>query len=206
MIQQVKDKIWKDESGRDVPVDYITLSLRMKERSAGRILNQSMKLNKELEAFKTEVSKLCNEVFEKSLKEMKVKSTADFKGNFTWFNFDRSIKIEVSISERIEFDDLTIQACKDKLDDFLDANIDSKAEFVKELVTDAFSTSRGSLDAKKVMSLLKYRTKIADPLFQDALNLLSDSIRRPDSKKYFRVWNRQEDGSYELIDLNFSSI
>lgn len=206
MIQQVKDKIWKDESGREIPVDYITLAARTRERSAARILNQSIRINKELDAFKKEVSRLCGEVFEKSLKEMKVKSSSDFKGNFTWFNFDRSIKIEVSISERIEFDDLTIQACKDKLNEFLSNSLDSKTEFVKELVTDAFSTSRGNLDAKKVMSLMKYRTKILDPLFQEALNLLGESIRRPDSRKYFRVWNRREDGAYELVDLNFSSI
>ncbi len=31
--------------------------------------------------------------------------------------------------------------------------------------------------------------------------------RKPDSKKYFRVWEREgKDGEYELIDLNFSSI
>lgn len=204
MIQQVKDKIWKDESGRNIPVDYVSPSSRLKERSASRILNQSVRINKELDAFKKEVSKICNDIFKTTMKELNAK--ADHKGNFTWFNFDRSVKIEVSISDRITFDDLTIQACKDKLDEFLDKNIDSKVEFLKDLITDTFSTTRGNLDAKKVMSLLKYQSKIKDPLFLEALGLLSDAIRRPDSKTYFRVWKRAEAGSYALIDLNFSSI
>jgi hypothetical protein len=143
-------------------------------------------------------------VYETSLEEYKVKP--EQKGNFTWYNFDRTIKIEVSINDRIEFDDLQITACKQKLDEFLNEQLDSKTEFVREMVTDAFSTSRGKLDAKKVLSLMKYKSKIKHQLFQEALTLLTDSIRRPDSRTYFRIWEQQPDGRYELLDLNFSSI
>jgi hypothetical protein len=183
---------------------YITPSTRLRERNSATILRSAESLNKQLNAFKITVVKLCDEVFIKTMEELSGKKES--KGNFTWFNFDRSIKVEVSINERIEFDDLTIQACKDKLNEFLSESLDSKTEFVKELVTDAFSTSRGRLDAKKVMGLMKYRSKITHPLFQQALTLLSDSIRRPDSKTYFRVWKLAPDGSYQNVDLNFSSI
>lgn len=204
MIQQVKDKTWYDESGSSVPIDYVPQSARLRERYSAKILNDAKRINKNLESFKKDVERLCDEVFTKTMQELN--SRTDYKGNFTWFNFDRSIKIEVSIANRITFDDLTIQACKDKLDEFLGNNLDSKTEFVKDLVADAFSTSKGKLDAKKVMSLLKYRSKITDPLFQEALSNLSDSIRRPDSKKYFRVWRLGDRNQYELVDLNFSSI
>src|SRR5690606_379589 len=127
-------------------------------------------------------------------------------GNFTWHNFDRSLKIEVSINERIQFDDLTITACKDKLNQLIDANNEGKVESIKDMVNDAFSTSRGKLDAKKVMSLLKYKSRIKAPVFQEAMVLLEESIRRPDSKVYFRIWKKNQDGKYENIDLNFSSI
>ena len=79
-------------------------------------------------------------------------------------------------------------------------------EFVKDLVIDAFSTTRGKIDAKKVFALMKYRTKISHPLFQEALNVLSDGLRHPGSKTYFRLWKRDEDGSYKLIELNFSAL
>lgn len=204
MNQKVKDGEWKDETGRLIPVKYIPGIERQKEKVAATIITKSLELNKKLQEFKTEVSKLCDEVYQKAMEKNNVDNAT--KGNFTFFNFDRSVKIEVSISERIDFDDLTIQACKQKLDEFLNENLDAKQEFVKELVTDAFSTSKGKLDSKKVMSLMRYRGKIKSPLFQDALDLLADSIRRPDSRKYFRVWERTADGKYELIDLNFSSI
>lgn len=204
MIQKVKEKAWKDETGQSVPIEYISAGNRLKEKCAASILKEAVIINKRLVAFKKQVETESRKVLEKMLEEYK--SKADGKGNITWYNFDRSIKIDVSISERIDFEEIAISACKDKLNEFLSQNLDSKQEFVKELVSDAFSTSKGKLDAKKVMSLLKYRTKITDALFQDALNLLEGSIRRPDSKTYFRIWQRADNGEYKLIDLNFSSI
>ncbi len=204
MIQKVKSNEWIDETGKTVPVQYISLGNRLKERYAGKLLNDSKIINKRLLDFKNEVMKLCQEVYNKMMEEFKVNATN--KGNYTWFSFDRSVKIEVSISERIEFDDMSIKACKQLLEEFLSDTLDSKTDFVKDLVTDAFSTSHGKLDSKKVMSLLKYRTKITNPKFQSALNLLESSITRPSSKTYFRIWERNDDGSYSLIDLNFSSI
>jgi hypothetical protein len=77
---------------------------------------------------------------------------------------------------------------------------------IKQIVTDAFSTTRGKLDAKKVMSLLRYKDKVKDALFLESMELLEKSIRRPDSRIYHRISERQPDGSYKAIDLNFSSI
>lgn len=204
MNQKVKDGKWIDESGTDVPVEYITTGMRLRERNAAQLLRGAKEVSRKLDEFKKLMEKLCGDVYRKAMEEYKAKP--DGKGNFTWFNFDRSIKIEVSISERIDFDDLAIKASKEKLDAFLSENIDSKMEFVKDLVIDAFSTSRGKIDSKKVMQLMKYRTKISHPLFQEAINILTDGIRKPGSKTYFRIWERDESNTYNLIDLNFSSI
>lgn len=204
MNQKVKDKFWKDESGKTVPVEYLSTGIRLRERTAAHLSKEALAINSRLKAFKKEVIRICDDVYKKAMEEYKAKT--DGKGNFSFFNFDRSLKIEVSISERIEFDDLAIKAAKEKLDSFLTDNLDSKTEFLKDLVIDAFSTTKGRIDAKKVFSLMKYKTKINVPLFQDAVNILLDGIRHPDSKTYFRIWAREEDGSYKLIDLNFSSI
>lgn len=204
MTQRIKDKVWKDESGTDVPVEYVSPGMRLKERNAYIIARESKAINKRLRNFKQLVERLSDDVYRKAMEEFKAKS--DGKGNFTWFNFDRSIKIEVSISDRIDFDDLAIKASKEKLDNFLTENLISNMEFIKDLVIDAFSTSRGKIDAKKVFQLMKYRTKIHHPLFQEAINILSEGIRRPGSKTYFRIWEREADGSYKLIELNFSAL
>ena len=203
--QTSKDQFWLDEKGSQIPFNRINEVERLMERSSAKLLKESLTINKRLSDFKFEVKETCEKIYDAYMKMAKNEDKKS-KGNFTWFNFDRSIKIEVSISERIEFDDLGIQVCKDKLNQYIDENVSAKEDFIKQMITDAFSTTKGKLDAKKVMSLLRYKSKVKTPLFLEAMDHLENSIRRPDSKQYFRVFGKLEDGSYQLIDLNFSSI
>ena len=203
--QKSSNKLWQDEKGIQIPYSRTTKVERLMERQSGKLMSEALKINTKLSVFKEQMRAVCHEVYDAFMAENN-NSEKQRKGNFTWYNFDRSIKVEVNINERIEFDDLNITACKDKLDQFLSANVEAKNEFIKQLVLDAFETSRGNMDAKKVMSLLRYKSKIKAPLFQEAMTLLENSIRRPDSKTYFRVWVKNEEGKYDNIDLNFSSI
>lgn len=202
--QKSSATMWKDEKGLEIPYNRTTKSERLMEVQSLKILKQALKINTDLLAFKEYIKDTCQKVYETFMEEKNNDKAS--KGNFTWFNFNRTIKIEVSINERIEFDDMSIKACKDKLNDFLTNNVESKDEFIKQMVLDAFETSRGKLDAKKVMSLLRYRSKIKAEEFQEALNLLESAIRRPESKTYFRVWLLGADGKYENVELNFSSL
>ncbi len=204
MIQTRKNQNWVDESGTQIPFNRLTKLEIMQESELAKIVKEATGINSRLAAFKGHVSATCDKIVKEFMLSKKVDSIG--KGNVTLFNFDRSIKLSLDVNDRIEFDDMTMKACKEKFDLFLGDNIDEKQAFVKELVNDAFSTSRGKLDAKKVMSLLKYETRIKDETFQAALVLLKESIRRPDSKSYYRVWVKDEEGSYKMIDLNFSSI
>ena len=204
-IQTSKDKLWHDESGQPIPYSRITKSERLMERQSAKLMKGAKGLNKRLADFKNEVSKICQEAYDAFMNEKGVNPDKR-KGNFTWYNFNRTIKIEVNINERVDFDDLTVQAAKEKFTQFLDVNIESKDQFIKQMVLDAFETSRGKLDARKVFGLIRYKSKINNVLFQEAVKLLEESIRRPESRTYFRVWTKDENGKYNNIDLNFSSI
>jgi len=177
---------------------------KMKEAMLAKILKDAQALEMKLIQFKTFMKDGVGLVYDESMKENGVKT--DAKGNFTIFSFDRSIKLEVAIADRITFDDLTIKAAQEKLNEFLKETVESKYDFVKDLVTEAFSTSRGSLDAKKVTGLLKYTVRISHPLFQQACVLIQKAIVRPDSKTYYRVFVKDEDGKYNAIELNFSNL
>lgn len=202
--QKSSSEFWYDEQNNRIPYKRTTKVERLMEIESYKLLNEAKKIRKQLTLYKLLAKKVCNEVYEEFMKDKNIEK--ERKGNYTWYNFDRSIKIEVAISERITFDDLTISAAREKLDQFIDANVEGKVDFVKELVNDAFKTSKGQLDAKKVMGLLRYRSKIKDEIFQEALGLIEAAVRRPESKIYYRVWERDENGKYEAIELNFSNI
>lgn len=204
-VQKTKDQLWIDETGMKIPVNRITKVEKMKERYAASIYKKSIDINERLKAFKSEVTEMCQEVYDLAMAEAN-NSDSKSKGNFMWYNFDRSIQIQVKIAERIEFDDLLIKACQDKLNQYINENVTSNDPLIPQLVSDAFSTTRGKLDSKKVMSLLRYRSRVKNPLFEEAMKHLEESIRRPESKAYFMVSVRNEEGKYDNIDLNFSSI
>jgi len=205
MAHQISSqKFWFDESGNKIPYSRTTKTERLMETKSAKLLREAKFLHGKLKIYKKLISDICDEVYQSFLSEKEI--STDRKGNFTWYNFDRSIKVEVSINERVIFDDLLITSAREKLNEFLTDNISGKTEFIKELVIDAFKTSKGQLDAKKIMNLLKYRGKIKDKLYQSAMEDIESAIRRPSSRRYFRISERQKDGDYRVIDLNFSSI
>lgn len=205
ITHKTSDAEWIDEAGTHIPYNRTTKAERLMERSTARILKSALAVNKKLQDFKDMVRDLSEEAYAAFMEEKS--SNRETKGNFTWYNFNRSIKIEVSVNEPIQFDDLTIAAAKEKFDQFLDENVQSKNEFVKQMINDAFETQRaGKLDVKQVMGLTRYQSKINDPKFTEAVNLINEAIRRPKSKTYFRVWVKDAAGEYQNIELNLSSI
>lgn len=205
MQQKTKDTVWVDESGMKIPVNRIKPIERLMERRSGEIYSKAVSINAQLVAFKELIRRACNEVYDRFMEDKGIDASKN-KGYFTWYNFDHSIRVEVSIQDRIAFDDMTIKAAQETLNAFLTEVVDSKFDFVKDLVRDAFATSRGKLDAKKVLGLIKYRDRIDHPMFQSATSLIEKAIRRPDSKTYYRVFIKDEEGQYNAVELNFSNV
>jgi len=203
----MKKKKWIDEAGHEIPEHRITQTEKLAEKYSSQILASALKANAALQQIKLDIELKSRELFDEVMKEANVDlSQSKHKGNFSWYNFDRSVKIEVSIAERVVFDEALIEACKEKLLLFINKNISSGKQFIKDLILDAFQTSKGKLDTKKIMYLLKYKAKINEPLYSEAMDLLEKSIRRPDKKVYFRVSQRESNGEYKNIELNFSAI
>lgn len=196
---------WLDETGLKIPTNRLTSLEKKMERNATKLTNDAIKLHESLKSYKNTITEVSDTIYRDFLKEKDLDGL-NRKGNFVWYNFDRSIKIEININDVITFDDMKIMAAREKLDTFIEENVEGKVDFIKELVNDAFKTSRGRLDTKKVLSLIRYRSKIKDALFQDALTLIEDSIRRPSKRTYYRVSVKDETGKYQNIELNFSNI
>lgn len=203
--QKSSDKVWTDESGTEIPYNRTTKVERLHERSSSKIAKAAIDVNRKLVEFNDMITELSQEAFDEYMNSKGIDKIT--KGNYTWFNFDRSIKIEISVSEPIVFDSLTITAAKQKLDEFLDANIESKNTFIKQMIIDAFETQRsGSLDTKQVLKLTSYEDKVNSARFSEAIKLIREAIRRPKSKAYRRVWIKDESGKYQNIELNLSSL
>jgi len=199
-------KKWIDETGNEIPVARVTAYEKKKEKIADKLFKEALKINAALINFKDSALEVSEDLFNEIMQQAGVEKAVKSKGNFTFYNFDRSLKFEINVNERIVFDDALITACKQKLMSFIDSKIVGVDSFIKNIVMDAFETRNGKLDTRKVMGLLKHRKTVKDTTFLEALDLLEASIKRPSSKKYFRIWQRSENGEYINIELNFTAV
>ena len=202
-----KDKIWIDEAGDQIPFNRTTAIERKKEKYAFSLLKKGKAVYQVLADLKAAIREASDEVLNAEREASNVKLSE--KGNYTWYNFDKSIKIQVDVSEPIRFDEIKIAAAKEKLMELIRTNI-SGDEFIISIAEDAFQTSSGKLDPKKILGLRKHSARIRNEKIKnewdDTMKLIDSSITRPKSKSYYKIWVKDSEGKYEGVELNFSNI
>lgn len=205
--QLSKEEFWTDEAGVEIPYNRTTKTERLLERQLYSMFNKSLQIEEALKKFKTDIAETVANIVETAREENAVKLNG--KGNYTFYNFDRSLKIEVSVNELIRFDDLKLESAKEVLINLVRNSVTGD-DFILSLVEDAFQTTRGKLDTRKILSLKKHtkriKTKAIREEWEKAMTLIDESISRPDSKTYYRVWYKDANGVYQTVELNFSAI
>lgn len=205
-IKKQKPKTtWVDEAGHSIPWTHIKQVEKVNEAFTFFIAQKALKVSAQLKQFKADVIGSVDTMVAAFHDQYEGKKKV-FKGNYTLFNFDRSIKIEVHVGTPIKFDDMLIQKAKSVLDDFLKEGISAKHSFIKEMVLSAFETSRGQMDVKKIMALKKYSDRITDKRYTEAMRLIDSAIRKPKSETYYQVWIMNGSGKYENVPLALKDV
>lgn len=204
-IQTSKNTLWEDESGLLIPYARITKTERLLERSVAKIYKAWSAEADKLKALKEDVAALCEQCYRADM-ESKGVDPSDRKGSYTMFCFNRSIKVERSVHGNPSYDEATIEAAKIKFDQYMDENITGGEDFVKDMIIDAFESRNGQLDKNRINKLISYKSRSKNKLFIEACDLLSAAPRYASSSIYYRVWQRDETGKYQNIDIQFSSL
>ncbi len=203
--QRSSDKIWIDEAGTAIPYNRITKAERLKERHADKLARSFEKLRKLGKQTKELAKNMCEEAYQMDMKEKGVEPS-DKKGSYTFYNFNRTIKVERAVHGNPSYDEPTIEAAKTMFDRYMDANITGSEDFIKDMIIDAFESRGGNLDKNRINKLISYKTRSKDKDFIKACDLLSTAVRYPSKSVYFRVWLLGPDGKFKNIDVQFSSL
>lgn len=197
------EKTWTDHKGETVPAKYIDAYTKSKEKTIIKIVEQAEKLSAQLLNFKTGAFMLCDNLNDNLFENNNTERKAGTKGNYTLFSFDKSIKVEVNVQDIIDFDD-RIQVAQAKINEFLELKTKGADQDLSLLVNNAFKTTKGRLDKSRVLGL--FSLKIKHQLWDEAMDLIKQSITTNSTRRYISISRRQEDGRYKLINLNISSI
>jgi hypothetical protein len=204
--QTSKDSHWTDEKGDKVPYTYVPVIERKKEVKAHSILKEGLKISDALADFKARVEKICSDLYRQEMIALKADPNKPPKGNYTWYSFNNDIRLKVSINEPVKYSDAAIEAAKQHFDKYMDDNVTTKEEFMKDSIKNAFETKNGNIDPRRVADLLKYKSKTKSPDYINACECLEQGSTRPSSKTYFQISVKNEKGDYENVELNFSKI
>ena len=126
------------------------------------------------------------------------------KGNITLLSFDGRYKVQVQISEHMAFDE-RLQAAKALIDECLTEWAQGSRDEIRAIINQAFDVDKeGRVNTGAILGLRKL--DITDGRWRKAMEAIADSLQVVGSKKLLRVYERQEDGSYEPIPLDLAAL
>ena len=203
MSKQIKTL--RDHNGFDVPVTAIGKIDLKKNQTAIKIAEKFKEMAVRLQNLKDFAFDAADEIYELQLKAYEIdgRDVERMKGNFTFFSYDKRFKVEVNIGQRLEFDD-KINLAKAEIDEYLKEITEGQNSDILIIVNNAFTTVRGKLDPKRILQLFSYQIK--NVRWKKAMEILQDSITTNYSKRYIKVSERDSNGEYQNINVQFSSI
>jgi hypothetical protein len=188
-----------------VPVTAIGKIDLKKNQTAIKIAEKFKEMAVRLQNLKDFAFDAADEIYELQLKAYEIdgRDVERMKGNFTFFSYDKRFKVEVNIGQRLEFDD-KINLAKAEIDEYLKEITEGQNSDIMIIVNNAFTTVRGKLDPKRILQLFSYQIK--NVRWKKAMEILQDSITTNHSKRYIKVSERDSNGEYQNINVQFSSI
>ena len=202
MLHKKTDKVWHDHRGNEVPRDYVPAFERKNELLIGKVYNQAEKLSEMLKDFKNQAFEITDGIYAEMLANANITAT-DRKGNYSLLSFDKSIKIEVNVADRIDFDN-NITLAQEKLNEFIRSKTAGADKDLSVLVNQAFTTKKGRLDKARIFGLMQLNIK--GQMWADAMELIRKSITTNSSVRYMEISSKDSEGRYIPIRLNFAAV
>ncbi len=126
------------------------------------------------------------------------------RGNLTLTSFDGKCQILRAVSDLLDFDE-ALMAAKALIDECLREWTRGGDPRVRALIDDAFQVDKkGRINAKRILALR--RLNIDDEKWLRAMAAISDSLKVVGSRTYYRFYERDENGNYQQIPLDFSAV
>jgi len=195
-------KYMKDAKGNLVPLENVKPQHKLEDETVREVISYAEDLSAQIARFR-------NHTFADllSLTALLAQEYASErggkKGNTTFQTVDGCLKVQVQVSDFIDFGP-EIQVAKNLIDECLNEwAADSRPE-IRSIVTRAFNTDKeGQINKSEVLMLM--RLEIEDPRWQRAMDALKDSMRVTGTKSYVRFYKRDTpDGDWKSIPIDIA--
>jgi len=194
----------RDSQGRLVPIETIDEIDLARDDLVHEIVDSGMALRDQMEEFKGKTMGDIDAFVALSAEKYGVK-LGGVKGNITLSSYDGRYKVQLSIADRLVFDE-RLQAARELVSNCIHKWVDKSRAEIKALVEHAFQTDRqGRINTGRIINLT--RLAIDDEEWKNAMRAIRDSMRVDSTKPYIRLYERV-DGTdeYRQIALDLAAI
>ncbi|WP_282265978.1 DUF3164 family protein [Stenotrophomonas sp. PS02298] len=126
------------------------------------------------------------------------------KGNITLMSFDGKLKVVLQVQETIRFDE-RLQTAKKLIDECLTEWKENARAELCIIANDAFKVDRaGNIRTGQVLGLRRHAIK--DERWLRAMQAIAEAVQVVGSKSYVRAYERNADGDFQAITLDFAAV
>jgi len=198
-----EQRFMTDSQGRQVPEELVKDIDKLRDQMVRRIADEAVKMKEVLNQFKERIRDEIYSFVEKSAGEYGVKWGGK-KGNITLNTYDGKYRLLVQMNDNITFDE-RLQVARELIGKCLNKWSDGARQEIKLLVNDAFQVDKtGKISTARVLGLR--RLDIQDKDWQKAMTAITESIQITGTKQYLRVYERDDNGEYQMIPLDVAAL
>jgi hypothetical protein len=204
VIRQVGE-IWTDGNGETVPRKWVPDWEKVQERKVNAIFTIAKAAYEQLYNKKKEIKKHAEQLIREYYKYHKLDQE---QKSFTFYNFSRTLMVEVDNSNSLEYDKNLIEQASIHFKDYLDDQMGKIDPALKEVLEAMIlDVRREKMNVGTVKKLEHLGRKVDHPEMDKAMSLIDQAKGRGLSRVYYRVRVKNpDDNSYDMIDINFSAI
>jgi len=197
---------WINGKGDTFHPDNVRVVDKIKDEMVERLGNAALQMSNAITAFKKDSNGEVNDYFALLLQDYGVDAKSkSVKGNIALENFSSTFKVELSVSENLQFDE-RIQVAKSLVDEFLIDETKGASPTIQTLITKAFEVDKkGNIDAKKIFALKQY--DIQDERWNKAMSIIDESKKVAFTRSYIRFYMREStDQKWAIIPIDIAAV
>ncbi|WPY94700.1 DUF3164 family protein [Limimaricola variabilis] len=196
------DVYMRDGRGRLTQIDLIRPQDQLQDETVRKIMGYAVALSEQVARFKQHTFDDIG-AFEAILAQEYEASLGGAKGNKTLMSFDGLYKVQVQVSDSVDFGP-ELQIAKTLVDECLNEWAAESRPEIRSIVTRAFNTDKaGQINRSEIFMLL--RLEIADPRWKQAMSAIRDAMRVVGSKTYIRCYRRdRHDGPWQAVTIDLA--
>lgn len=200
---QIPEGYLMNAKGHLIPEASVKEIDKIRDELVKRMVKHAKTLNEEMQVTKRVLFDEFESFVELSASEYDTKVGGE-KGNTTLLSFDGKHKVQLAVSDNLVFDE-RLQVAKSLIDECLHEWTADSNDNIKAIINNAFQVDKeGKINTRRVLGLRSLQ--ISDEKWLKAMNAISDATQVVSSKEYIRVYERDDEGKYQQISLDFSNV